>query len=622
LNSDTTTPHIIPSKINLISLPWALFNRPSIQLGTLKAYIESRNPEFLVETSHPYLEVAAILGPDLYHWISRNPWVSEALYAPLVFPEKAASAQDLAWKYVKKSDPEIQYSFDYKFLVGKIEGHLRKWVESCDWTQYSLIGFSVCFHQLFASLAAAGAIKEKHPQTTIVFGGSSCGAEAGQSLLNAFDCIDYIIQGEGESGLLNLCAYISGVHNSPLPGNIKDRKSDRNVTPKNQSPRDVNQLGSLADLPVPNYDAYFSKQKKWFPNTPFIPILPVEFSRGCWWNKCSFCNLNLQWCGYRHKNADQMIHEVKTLASRHKCLDFTFVDNMLPPQEARKFFKMTGEEQADYNFFAEIRSAKSKKPLAEIFAIYRQGGLSAIQVGIEALSNSLLRKMQKGVSVIENISTMRGSLENNLQLDGNLILQFPGSSQAEAAETLEILDYVFPYRPLAAATFFLGHDSPVYKYSKKFGIRSIVNHPNSYKLFPKTILAQINLLVKDYRGDRTQQRKIWQPVLQKVRTWQRYHARRKDDPLLKPLLYYRDGGNFLLIRQELPDGKILHHRLQGASRQIYLYCTHITTDVELFAAFPHITPEKILLFLTDLKKKKILFSEENKYLALAVHFRD
>ena len=621
MNSNTKKPHIKPSKINLISLPWALFNRPSIQLGALKAYIESRNPGISVVTSHPYLEVAAILGTDLYNWISCNPWVSEALYSPLVFPEMSASAEDLAQKYVRKSDPKIKYSFDYRFLVRKVQEHMRKWVKSCDWTQFSLIGFSVCFHQLFASLAAARAIKEIHPQATIVFGGSSCGADAGQSLLNIFNSIDYIIQGEGENGLLSLCEYISGVQTGPLPKNIIARQSDTKNDQLTQSPIAAQQLTALADLPVPNYDAYFSDQKKCFPHIPFIPVLPVEFSRGCWWNKCSFCNLNLQWCGYRYKKAEQMIHEVKTLAALHKCLDFTFVDNMLPPQEALHFFKMTGKVQADLNFFAEIRSEKSKKPLAEIFSTYRQGGLSTIQVGIEALSNSLLHKMQKGITVIENIATMRGAQENNLQLEGNLILQFPGSSKAEADKTLEILDYVFPYRPLAAASFFLGHDSPVHKDPLKFGIRAIVNHPNSYKLFPKEKLAQISLLVKDYRGDRQQQRKIWQPVLQKIHTWQRYHAQRHQDALQKPLLYYRDGDEFLLIRQELPDGKILHHRLQGASRQIYLHCTHITTDTELFAAFPHITPEKIILFLADLKEKKILFSEENKYLALAVHLR-
>ena len=603
-------------------MPWALFNRPSIQLGTLKAYLESRPNDLLVHTSHPYLEVASLLGPELYHWISRNPWVSEALYAPQVFPEQRAAAEVLAMQYVRKADQKITDSFDYNFLLDTLKSQLLKWIESCDWTQYEIIGFSVCFHQLFASLAAAREIKKKFPQATIVLGGSSCGADAGKSLLNAFHFIDYAIEGEGERGLLALLDYISEPRLNTLPGNIITRTSGGEDALQRKSHIAENQLPTLADLPVPDFNDYFEDQKKWFPDSPFIPILPIEFSRGCWWNKCSFCNLNLQWCGYRYKKAVQMLHEVKTLAARHICLDFTFVDNMLPLKEALDFFKLTGKHHSDFHFFAEIRSSKEEKPPGDIFPIYRRGGLATVQVGIEALSSSLLQKMKKGVTVIENIATMREAQAHSLKLEGNLILQFPGSSEAEVAETLAALDYVFPYSPLAAATFFLGHDSPIHRNPKKYGIKAIVNHANNFKLFPKSILTEMDLLVKDYRGDRRYQRKIWKPVSQKIIKWQQYHEGRKQDALQKPLLYYRDGGDFLLIRQEQPDGKILHHRLKGTSRQLYLFCTRIKAEKEVFGKFPAVPAHQILSFLADLVKKRILFSEKNKYLSLAVHFRD
>ncbi|MDX1776770.1 MAG: RiPP maturation radical SAM C-methyltransferase [Desulfobulbales bacterium] len=620
MNSPKRTAQTGPEKIKLISMPWALFNRPSIQLGILKAYLESRKKKLSVETSHPYLEVAAILGPDLYHWISQNPWVSEALYAPLVFPEQTAAAEELAMQYVRKADANIKRSFHFAPLLEKLGKQLSQWIDADDWPQYTLVGFSLCFHQLCASLAAARAIKDKHPDATIVFGGSACGAGAGGSLLESFQVIDYVIEGEGETGLLTLCRYLGGQHPNPLPVNIVSRKNGKAVKQQRTKLHGAGtQLPTLADLPVPDYSVYFSDKKKWFAHTPFIPVIPVEFSRGCWWNKCSFCNLNLQWCGYRQKNAAHMLHEVKTLAKRHGCLDFTFTDNMLPPGEARKFFNMTGQDSSDYAFFAEIRSPKGREPLADLLAIYRRGGLATIQVGIEALSSSLLHKMQKGISVIENIAAMRSAQENTLALEGNLIVHFPGSTEAEAAETMENLDYVFPYRPLAAASFFLGFDSPVYRDPQKYGIRAIVNHANNYKLFPKEVLKSINLLVQDYKGDRVHQRNIWKPVLRKIKEWQQYHEQRKKNILAKPLLYYRDGYDFLLIHQELSDGKVLHHRLHGTSRQIYLFCTDIRTDKEIFQEFASVADEKILAFLAGLQQKRLLFSEKNRYLSLAVH---
>ena len=73
----------------------------------------------------------------------------------------------------------------------------------------TLVGFSVCFNQLFASLYLARLIKEIAPETPIVFGGSGCSGEVGRSLFSVFPEIDYLIDGEGEEQLLHLCRQLS-----------------------------------------------------------------------------------------------------------------------------------------------------------------------------------------------------------------------------------------------------------------------------------------------------------------------------------------------------------------------------------------------------------------------------
>jgi ribosomal peptide maturation radical SAM protein 1 len=602
-------------------MPWALFNRPSIQLGTLKAYLKKNCEDIQVDTEHVYLETASILGPALYHWISRNPWVSEALYAPLLFPEQFASAQSLARKHVRKAALEIKSRFHFKTLVERLEHQLAEWVADRDWDRYDVIGFSVCFHQLCASLAAARAIKKKSHGPRIVFGGSSCGADTGKSLLKAFPFIDHVVEGEGEKTLLHLCAFLTGTGSDHPPGNTVAGLPSGQSDIRRKSVIAAEQFSSLDELPIPDYRPYFAALQKWFAAAPFIPVIPLEFSRGCWWNRCAFCNLNLQWCGYRFKKPARVLQEVTTLARRHSCLDFTFVDNMLPPRESLELFQMTAAAKPDYSFFAEIRSAGGDKKLADTFAVYRKGGLSSIQVGIEALSSSLLKKMTKGITAIENIAAMRHAMENGIRLEGNLILQFPGSSEAEVTETLAALDYVFPYPPLTGAAFFLGHDSPVYNNPHKYGIRAIVNHVDNARLFPQTVLPKLQLLVKAYRGDRALQKKIWVPVQKKIKIWQECHAAKERDVMNKPLLSYRDGGDFLLIRQELPDSTILHHRLRNTSRLLYLFCTRIRTLKEVEKKFPGLPSSNILSFLAELQRKRILFCEKNRYLSLAVRDR-
>ena len=607
-----------PPGMALVSMPWSLFNRPSIQLGSLKAYLNKHAGWLSVQASYPYLEVASRLGPDLYHWISQNSWVGEALYAALLFPEQKDAARKLALRYVRNANKKIQGLFDFGAIQTVLASKLQSLIEHQDWNKFQLVGFSVCFNQLLSSLAAAHSLKQVYPEMLIVLGGSSCAGDTGRSILDNFSFVDFVIEGEGEIPLLQLNEHLSGKREILPAGILANSQQPAGHVLNKDTSENRPQMSTLQKLPTPDFHEYFSLKQQLFDKAPFIPVIPIEFSRGCWWNRCNFCNLNLQWCGYRSKKAAQVLAEVQSLSQLHSCLDFTFTDNMLPPQESIQFFQATKELDSDLKFFAEIRSDMRPKPQPEPFSIYSQGGLSTIQVGIESLSNSLLNRMNKGVSVIENICAMRNALECAITLNGNLITQFPGSTPAEVAETMENLKFIFPYTPLSIAAFFLGHDSPVANDPKKFGIKAITDHPNNCRLFPRAVLKNMHLLVNGYRGDRGFQKNLWKPLVRMIGEWQNFHESRKESAIRKPLLAYRDGVSFLIIRQETEDGMVLNHRLQGLSRQIYLYCTEIRTKEEIAAEFQQMDFSKIQAFLDDLNRKRLLFTDDQKFLSLAV----
>ncbi len=306
-----------------------------------------------------------------------------------------------------------------------------------------------------------------------------------------------------------------------------------------------------------------------------------------------------------------MLNEITALSTRYTCLDFTFTDNALPPKEAEKFFRATRDSRKNYHFFGEIRLLN--KP--ETYNLYRQGGLQSVQIGIEAFSDSLLRSMDKGTRVIDNIAAMKYSMAAGIRLDGNLIVNFPRSTKEEVRETLRVLDFVLPFHPLKSAAFFLGHGSPVHCNPHKYNISAYLQHPKNIKLFPPRILDQLTLLVKSYRGDGTVQKKQWQPVVRKIEEWQRFHA---DRTACRPALTYRDGSTFLIIRQEITDGRSLHHTLKGTSRKIYLYCEYIRSEKELLETFNLIKKEQLVSFLKDLEEKRLLFCDGERYLALAI----
>ncbi len=610
-------------KIALISMPWPLFNRPSIQLGALKAYLEQKADWLRVTTIHPYLEIAKIIGPQIYHWISQDLWLSEALYSYVIYPELRIPILKYIEKALRKADKNIRTAFDKEYVVTALREQLSDFGKKNNWHQYDLVGFSICFNQLLGSLAAAKYIKTVQPNLAIVFGGSSCAGEMGSSLLRNFDQIDYVIDGEGEIPLLQLCKHLTN-RKPELPDNIFQKTNfatNQNSKIRAKTKKRTSQINNLKTLPIPDYREYFVQMKKWFVTEPFIPVLPIEFSRGCWWSKCTFCNLNVQWCGYRNKKHSQVINEIETLARRHSCLDFSFSDNSLPYKESNLFFQKTSDLRYDYLFFGEIKANLKSSEQRKIFSTYKKGGLTTIQVGIESLSNSLLQKMGKGTSVINNIATLKDALDNKIALEGNIITEFPGSTREEVEETLANLDFVLPFKPLSVASFFLGYGSPIFNNPENYNIQRIRPHPLTSVLFPADISNDLRLMVNYSTGNRTEQRYIWRPVILKIKKWHSFHQNRNKCSIDHPLLSYRDGGDYIIIRQELLNKKVLHHRLKNKSREIYLYCKEIRRLEEILNKFQSVSKKNLSSFLHDLVKKRLIFSENNKFLSLAIHNR-
>ncbi|MEJ2659008.1 MAG: RiPP maturation radical SAM C-methyltransferase, partial [Desulfobacterales bacterium] len=486
-------------KVALISAPWPLFSRPSIQIGTLKSYLKQQFPDLEVDAYHVYLEVAEALGYRRYQAISERTWLAETVYAALLYPECSERAEYLFQKEAK-GKPHLK-TVDFKSLTRKVLEISEKFILKVDWTGYGLVGFSICFCQLSASLFFIRKLKERFPGLFIVVGGSMFTGGPLGNVFNVFPEIDVVVRGEGEIPLSRLVSDLKDYRNKE-----KIPSFEGIVTPETKGkPATVSfcQMKDLSHLAPPDYSDYFDQMRTFDPSKRFFPTLPMEMSRGCWWQGictgrkfkgCAFCNLNLQWEGYRTKDPEQVVSEIDHLTATYKTLSVAFMDNLLPLKTSRNIFNRISILRKDFRLFGEIRATTPEK----ILRIMKIAGMKDVQIGIEALSTHLLHKLKKGTTAIQNIEIMKHCEMLGIHNSSNLIVHFPGSDQTDVDETLRNLEFTYPFRPLRLVHFWLGLGSPVWRDPVSFGIKTVFNHRNYHNLFPPDVIQSMQFIIQAY----------------------------------------------------------------------------------------------------------------------------
>ncbi|MEA1945907.1 MAG: RiPP maturation radical SAM C-methyltransferase [Thermodesulfobacteriota bacterium] len=605
-------------KIILISAPWPLYSRPSIQIGTLKSYLKKKFPDLKVDANHFYLKVAEAIGYRRYRAISERTWLAETIYAALLYPERLKHIEKIFYK--QAAGKSLLRKILFETLTKQIQKISETFIHTIDWGEYGLAGFSICLCQLTASLYFIRQIKRQFPNIFIVVGGSMFTGDATRNLFKIFPEIDVVVNGEGELPLSRLMAFLRNPRCKVMPqvkGIITPESAEK------KTPVEFNQMNELSGLVPPDYDDYFELLRSFGPEKTFFPTLPMEISRGCWWRRkqegqrstgCAFCNLNLQWDGYRSKNPAQVVSEIDHLTTKYKTLSIAFMDNLLPLKTSRDIFNRIARLGKDFHMFGEIRATTPEPELKAMQA----AGMQEVQIGIEALSTRLLKKLNKGTTTIQNIEIMKYCEMTGIANSSNLILYFPGSDQKDVDETLRNLDFVLCFRPLKMVHFWLGMGSPVWQNPEAFGLKSVFNHRNYAVIFPPDVFKAMLFIIQSYQGDLGLQRKLWRPVKKKLEAWKKSYGELHKGPRHENILSFRDGRNFMIIRQKRLNGQPLTHRLEGTSRVIYLFCMQHRSLKRILARFPSVATDRIEAFLKMMVDKKLMFQENNNYLSLAV----
>ena len=168
------------------------------------------------------------------------------------------------------------------------------------------------------------------------------------------------------------------------------------------------------------WDDYFFKDK----------VISYLASRGCYWNKCSFCGLTANYGQkYRVKNAEQIVSELEELSNTNNCRYIVFNDEALTAFE----IKSIAEEilRRDLKIYWSCLCRLDKQHNKETFQLAYKAGLRIISFGLENGSQKVLDLMNKGIELEIAQRVIRNSSEAGIWNNIYLMLGFPGETEEE-----------------------------------------------------------------------------------------------------------------------------------------------------------------------------------------------
>lgn len=483
------SPLLGEADVLLIIPPFAGVDRPSLAAHTLQAC--ARHSGFRVRVLYANLAFARHIGDTNYEGICFGDTTSllgERFFARAAYglpsfgrddPEVKVALEDLS--SAVQLDPD-----EFRRLEADVPSWCDALVEAIRVAgPFPIIGCSTTFEQTAASIAILERIKVAMPSTITLLGGANCEGEMAIGLRSLGTTIDYIFSGESEATFPRFLADVAAGARPDTPI-IEGRP-----------------CLDMDALPDTDFTEYFEQRQHFLAESPYVADdtawLPYESSRGCWWGQkhhCTFCGINGGGMQFREKSPDRVIGQLKALAAAWPIHRVCMVDNIMPFHYFRTLIPRLPEEVPPLYLFYE---QKANLTLEHVSAL-RRAGVGRMQPGIEALSTSLLRHMDKGVTARQNVAVLRYARAVDMDVSWNLLYAFPGDRAEWYRETLDLIPLIRHLQPPEGVCHLsIDRFSPYHEQPARYGIESVFPIPSYAATLPPH--ADVDKIAYHFLGD-------------------------------------------------------------------------------------------------------------------------
>jgi ribosomal peptide maturation radical SAM protein 1 len=545
------------------SMPFGPLAEPSLGLSLLQAVLPPGTARILYFT----LPMAELAGADLYQWIAETgvetaflpgEWVMK----PALFDEAPGAEREYLEEVLRPVLGRGPAARAREAELLALRRQVPAFVDRCAMRVLEatprLVGLTSVFQQHLAALALARRLKERSPAMRVVLGGANCEGPMGAETARRFPWLDAVVSGEGEVVLPELVRRAHrGLPLDGLPGVFVPGGEDA------QEPATAPRSRDLDALPVPGFDDFFGP----WAASPLAGVRPawisLETSRGCWWGEkshCTFCGLNGSTMTFRSKSPGRALEELTAVARRHPGVPIRLVDNILDPRYLKTLLPDLARTGLDLELFYEVKANLTADQLAVLAA----AGVRRIQPGIESLADGVLRRMGKGVTMLQNLALLRGCAEVGLLPSWNLLWGFPGEDPADYAAMAELvpaLTHLTP--PVFVSRIRLDRFSPNFERAAELGFTAVEPAPAYRHLYPLPASARSRLAYFFTYGyaDGRDPADYTTDLRRRVAAWQACHPESR--------FFARDGDDRLLLWDRRPGARRPLTVLTGWERDLY-----------------------------------------------------
>lgn len=241
------------------------------------------------------------------------------------------------------------------------------------------------------------------------------------------DFIDYLIIGDGEIAIVNLCRYLDGNGEfSDIPNLVY--LHENKVISTGLSCKRIN-MDTLAYSDFSDYDMsmYFTPD----------PTYPIQLSKGCYWGKCSFCDYPYGQQGYCPKHIDRIIEELKHYNTAYGATKFMFVDEAIPPKFYNALALAIIKEGLKINFYSFARLETDYTP--EVLKNLYDAGARLFLWGYECYSERIMHLMNKGIDVNKREEILTNARKAGIWNNGLFMFGYPTETLEETKQTMDFI---------------------------------------------------------------------------------------------------------------------------------------------------------------------------------------